>query len=84
MLRLCNIRKKIVDKVNAIKNHRKNSGPDFYYIYNGTEKGENERKGNFKLHHLKQNQPHLPRYTHQVFPHIKFKEIEAQNQEIPD
>ena len=51
MLRLCDIREKIVDKVKAIKNYRKNSGPDFYYIYNGTEKKGDKRKENFKLHH---------------------------------
>ena len=56
-LRLCNIRKKIVDKVNAIKNHRKNSGPDFYYIYSGTEKGGDEGKENFKLHHFMNKPP---------------------------
>ena len=84
MLRLCDIREKIVDKVKDIKNHRENRASRFYYIYSSTEKKGNERKENFKLHHLKQDQPHLSPAYSSDFPPIRFRNVEAQNQGFPD
>ncbi|NQS90520.1 hypothetical protein HQ584_12115 [Patescibacteria group bacterium] len=83
-LRLCDTREKVLDKVKATKNYRKNSVSYFYYIYNSTEKkGVREKK---TLSFIISNKINLtyPQYTHQIFPHIKFKEIEAQNQGFPD